>query len=135
MNMSVLRTKYLSDGVFGVMRSEDGQFQVDTIEHAYFQSGITGGTWAPKIPAGTYTCERRFSPHFGYEVFEITKVPNCTYIEIHIANTENDVHGCIGLGESLGTLNGLDAVLQSGIAFRDFMMIQRDVNFFQLTIT
>jgi hypothetical protein len=134
MNMQLTRTKYLSDGVFGILRSDDGQFQVDTIEHSYFVNGITGGTWMPKIPAGSYVCQRRFSPHFGYEVFEILNVPNCKYIEIHIANTENDVHGCIGLGESLGTLNGLDAVLQSGIAFHDFMMIQRDVNSFKLTI-
>ncbi len=135
MNMEMTRTKYLSDGIFGVIRSEDGQFQCDTIERAYFQSGLTGGTWAPKIPAGTYTCQRRMSPHFGYEVFEVMNVPNCTFIEIHIANTQNDLEGCIGLGEELGTLNGMDAVLQSGIAFKNFMMIHRDVNSFQITIT
>jgi Family of unknown function (DUF5675) len=131
MNMSLLRTNYLSDGVFGIMRSEDGQFQVDTIEHAYFQNGV----WLPKIPAGVYTCKRRNSPHFGYDVFEVTNVPNATYIEIHIANTQNDVHGCIGIGEQLGTLNGMDAVLQSGIAFRDFMSMQRDIDSFQLEVT
>lgn len=131
MNMTLTRTKYLSDGIFGVLRSEDGQFQLDTIEHAYFDHGV----WMPKIPAGTYICTRRDSPHFGYEVFQVMDVPNATYIEIHIANTENDVHGCIGVGEQLGTLNGLDAVLQSGMAFRDLMILQRGVHSFQLEVT
>lgn len=130
MNMTLTRTKYLSDGIFGVLRSEDGQFEVDTIEHAYFGQGV----WTPKIPAGTYTCTRRYSPHFGYQVFEVMNVPNATYIEIHVANTENDVHGCIGVGEKLGTLNGMDAVLQSGVAFRDLMFLQNGHTSFQLEV-
>lgn len=131
MDMILKRTKWLSDGIFGQLQSIDGQFQVDTIEHAY----PIGVHFISKIPLGVYICKRRLSPHFGYEVFEVTDVPNCTYIEIHIANTENDVQGCIGVGESLGTLNGFDAVLQSGEAFKNLMALQSGIQTFELTVT
>lgn len=130
MNITLTHSKWLNDGIFGEFKSEDGNFTCETIEHAYPMDGkITS-----KIPEGTYTCQRRQSPHFGYDVFEVMNVPNCSYIEIHIANTEKDVIGCIGVGEELGTLNGMDAILQSGQAFKAFMNLQSGIDSFVLTV-
>lgn len=130
MDMNLNRIHSLSDGIFDTFQSVDGSFQCNAIEHAYW----IDGAWTAKIPPGVYTCRRRMSPHFGYPVFEVLEVPNCTYIEIHIANTEKDVIGCIGLGEKIGTLNSQDAVLQSKKAFDAFMDLQEGVDEFQLTV-
>ena len=47
------------------------------------------------IPSGTYTCKRYVSKRFG-ETFEVTEVPNRTYILFHVGNfPEKDSHGCL----------------------------------------
>lgn len=126
----------LQDGIFGHLLKDDKSIFCHTIERAYLQAGL----YVPKLAAGSYTCERYFSPHFGYEVFRLLNVPPfqgaaVTFIEIHIANTESDLIGCIGLGEALGHLKGVDAVLQSRHAFERFMQLQKGVNTFRLTVT
>jgi hypothetical protein len=84
------------------------------------------------IPAGLdYLCQRTTYHTGGYETFEITGVPNRTRILWHVANTEEDVEGCVGPGKSLGIVNRKDedsgivipklAVLASKDAFADFM--------------
>lgn len=48
------------------------------------------------------------SPKFGPNMWEVSDVPNRTHILIHVANTSNNVLGCIGLGTSLyGDLAGV----------------------------
>ena len=130
MNMLLKRQEWLSDGILGILASEDLKSQWDTIEHAY----LVEGNWMPKIPVGVYKCIRYKSPHFGYYVFEITGVPNCTNIEIHIANTEAQVEGCVGIGKAFGKLSDEDAVLRSRDAFDEFMKLQTGVDEFQLTV-
>jgi hypothetical protein len=61
------------------------------------------------------------SPKRQYEVFELMNVPDRTAIEIHIANTMNDVEGCIGVGKSFGLLGDLPEVMFSTPAFQEFM--------------
>jgi hypothetical protein len=53
------------------------------------------------IPEGYYRLGRRNSPRFGPNVWEVLEVPNRTHILIHVANTADDVVGCIGLGSSV----------------------------------
>lgn len=60
------------------------------------------------IPTGLYVCRRTMYHRGGYETFEVTGVPDRSRILFHIANTEEDVAGCIGLGLYLGTLERLD---------------------------
>ena len=82
-----------------------------------------GGTVS--IPAGTYQLHRSMFYKHGYEAFEVTSVPARERILIHIANTEADVEGCIGLGLRFGKLlvAGVpsDAVVESRAAFARFM--------------
>lgn len=53
------------------------------------------------IPEGYYRLGRRNSPRFGPNVWEVLEVPNRTHILIHVANTADDVVGCIGFGSSV----------------------------------
>ena len=72
------------------------------------------------IPEDAYLCERTDSPRFG-ETFEVVGVPNRFGILFHVANFEENVQGCIGLGTDIGTINDRWAVLNSKDAFREFM--------------
>lgn len=84
----------------------------------------------PKIPAGVYKCVRFMSPHLGYEVFMLVDVPGHDHILIHIGNTWVDLDGCIAVGQR----RGVDSILDSRHAFEAFMMIQKDVQEFTLTV-
>lgn len=99
------------------MVREDGSVECQTIERAWAdnQQGMSC------IPAGTYPCSLRFSPHHGFAIFGVDAVPSRSDIEIHAANLPSQLLGCIALGESRGTLNGQDAVLASQAAVDTFM--------------
>jgi len=69
------------------------------------------------IPEGIYTAVRYMSPKRGYEVFELTNVPDRDAIEIHVGNYPKDTDGCILLGLEYGDC----AVGSSQLAFVKFM--------------
>lgn len=83
------------------------------------------------IPTGAYVCKRTMYNRGGYETFEVTGVPGRSFIKFHMANTEEDIEGCIGPGKFLGVLEKLDedtgerrhklAVMRSREAFEEFM--------------
>lgn len=84
------------------------------------------------IPSGTYTCKRYVSKRFG-ETFEVTEVPNRTYILFHVGNfPEKDSHGCLLVGSSL--MANTPAVASSKNAMAKFREILKDVESFQLHI-
>jgi hypothetical protein len=85
------------------------------------------------IPEGAYLCRRINSPNHG-ETFVVMEVPDRYDILFHVANTMNDVQGCIGIGSDFGFVNGLWAVIQSGAAFTDFMDYLEDDDEFILDI-
>ncbi|MGH7260144.1 MAG: DUF5675 family protein [Nitrospiraceae bacterium] len=80
------------------------------------------------IPAGTYTCVRTISPHFG-ETFEIADVPKRSHILFHKGNAPADTKGCVvvaekytgqqvgesaeGFAELMGKFNGRDSFILS----------------------
>ena len=64
------------------------------------------------IPQGTYTVTKFTSPSKG-RVFLVHDVPDRSMIEIHAGNTMEDVLGCICVGDALGSVHGLPAVLNS----------------------
>lgn len=85
------------------------------------------------IPTGTYACRLRQSPKFG-RVYEVTGVPNRSFILIHGGNFSGDVsrgytshvEGCILLGNRFGYLPNKAgamqrAVLASSVAVGAFM--------------
>jgi hypothetical protein len=73
------------------------------------------------IPEGDYYLKSYDSPKFGNSVIlyggSVSMFPHPEYprngILIHPANKSNELMGCIGLGDSLGTIGGKRAVLNS----------------------
>ena len=114
---------------YGTMAREDVTVECQTIERPWLdnQSGVSC------IPAGTYTCSLRFSPHHGFAVFGVDQVPNRSDVEIHAANLASQLLGCIALGESRGTLNGQDAVFSSQAAVDTFMAARQVAGYRELT--
>lgn len=114
-------------GVFGILSTEDGDQLCYTLERTFPQPD---GSLAPKMPVGTYQCRRYLSPHFGYVVFEICDVPGHDNIEIHKANWEYQLNGCVALGESVAE----PMLCESGRAFESFMTLQRGCDEFTLVV-
>lgn len=127
MNILLTRNKSLLYGIFGELKDEQNNILAVTLEHAFAQPD---GSFAPAVPVGTYTCERRRSPKFGYDLFILLDVPGHTYIEMHIGNVNSDSDGCILLGTYLGT----NCILDSRIAFNKFMSLQTGIDQFQMVI-
>jgi len=86
------------------------------------------------IPPGVYICKRITSPRHG-KTFEIEDVPGRTHILFHIGNTDSDTEGCLLLGRRPGYINGKRGILESRLAFYDFMTRLNGVDEFNLTIT
>lgn len=53
------------------------------------------------IPAGVYRAIRHHSPKFGPCLW-LQEVPGRTEVLVHVANSQTDVEGCIGLGSDYG---------------------------------
>jgi len=70
------------------------------------------------IPGGTYPLHRVNSPKFGPGMWEIGPVPNRSHILIHVANSVDDVIGCVGLGKTL--YPDLKGVGSSRVAIENF---------------
>lgn len=131
MNITLRRTDFRSDGIFGGFFLEDGTHFCATLEHAY----LIKANWMPKMAPGSYTCQRRHSPHFGYDVFEVMNVPNCTYIEIHVGNFQANSEGCVLIGETItDEPDGSRAITNSRVTFHNFMQMQVGLDTFQLTV-
>lgn len=75
------------------------------------------------IPAGVYELAPRRYNRGGYDAIEVLDVPDRTHVLIHVANTMNDVQGCIGPGLGLGFVADHWAVTNSRSAFNRTMEI------------
>lgn len=127
MDMRLKRDSFETAGIFGKLTSMDESCVVaTTLEHAFTYGDGIKAAMAP----GVYTCKRRLSPHFGYELFQIMNVPNRTFIEIHRGNYNRDSEGCVLLGSArVG-----DMVARSKEAFDAFMRLQAGLNTFTLVV-
>lgn len=84
------------------------------------------------IPDGNYKLKRVDSPKFGADFWEIADVPNRTHILIHVANTANNVQGCIGLGTTV--YNDLGGVGSSRVAIGEFYKLTSGLDEEDITI-
>src|SRR5262249_7757242 len=99
------------DGMFGVLLLKDSRGLLPfclTVELPW-RNNMEGLSC---IPAGRYNCALIQSPKFGV-VYQVLSVPNRTHVLIHYGNTEADTEGCIVLGQSYSTLNGMAAVVNA----------------------
>lgn len=88
-----------------------------TLEDAWIDNEVM----ASCIPDGLYLCKPRRFFKGGYDAIEVTGVPGRSTILVHKGNTDEDVSGCIVVGQRLGVLYGELAVLESTDAFRALM--------------
>jgi hypothetical protein len=133
MALILTRTEVTPDGVFGVLKLPNGQV-LRTMEDDWKDNQPNESC----IPAGVYGLRRTMFHKHHYETFQVMDVDGRDNILIHIANTENDVQGCIGVGMRVGYLwvrrdedtgqRGVTkrAVVESKEAFAEFMQAMRN---------
>lgn len=131
MNMTLKRTMFRDDGIFGELTGDGGQTIATTLEHSY--------DLKPKIPDGVYTCVRgTHALHDGvpFITFEITGVEGHSGLLFHQLNYNEESDGCVGLGKRLGwRLGGKTRMITfSKQAFEEFMELQKYVDSFELTV-
>lgn len=132
MNITLEKSRIGSDGAFGRFLNDKGSHVCFTLEHAYENAD---GTFFTKLPPGKYTCKRRMSPRFKYEVFQIMNVPGHDFMEIHKGNFNGDSDGCILLGENVRPQFSGDLMLhESAVAFDAFMELQSGIEEWELTV-
>jgi hypothetical protein len=131
--MRLQRLEQNDAGTYGLLLTDDEREVCHTLELPWQNN-------APRIsciPAGTYTCRRRWSNHFKLEVFEITGVPGRSDILMHPANYTRELLGCVALGTSFVDLNGdgVNDLASSRVAFTAFMKMMNGVQSFTLTVS
>jgi hypothetical protein len=115
-SFDLVRVAVHEDGAFGVLL-EDGLPFALTLERTYDESGRIQRV---KIPRGTWLCRSSYYHGGGYDTYEV-HVPGYRRLLFHKGNVEGDSEGCILLGRRAGKLNGQPAVLESRLAFDEFM--------------
>jgi len=117
-------------GVFGELELPN-DVSLCTVERPWFNNRPNISC----IPTGTYLCKPRRYFRGNYDTFEITAVKDRKYILFHKGNTQQDVRGCIALGTSLGAIHGSWAVINSAIAFKEFIEVMTGFKEFKLIIS
>ncbi len=105
---SLIRQASTPDGTLGIWFNQDGTELCKTIELPWLDNHPQTSC----IPAMLVRFEPFISPKHGH-VWVATNVPGRSEIEVHNANLAKQLLGCIGVGNSFGTLDGLPAVLNS----------------------
>ena len=128
MRLTLKRASFTEQGIFGYLFDEQGNQIAVTLERAFPVPG--SGLWQPAVISGLYTCQRRRSPRFRYDVFMLLDVPGHDFVEIHKGNWEENSTGCILLGT---TIDG-SMITESKIAFYKFMALLAGQDSFDLLI-
>lgn len=102
-------------GTFGTLTMPE--FRCYTVERPWLDNepGVSC------IPNGQYEVVPARFYRGDYDAYILIEVPDRELIKMHIANTMDDVHGCIGLGNQLGWVYEKWAVLNSRPTFALFM--------------
>lgn len=136
MNLTLINKTFEPFGIFGELMIEDGETIAVTLQHAYPTE--VPGIFSPKIPEGSYLCRRGThrleSMTHTFETFEVKGVYGHTNILFHVGNYPSDSSGCILLGERAIISGPNPMITNSREAFERFMILQRDVNEFTLTV-
>ena len=113
--VQVERFAYTPMGTFGRMKYKD--LTCYTVEKPWQNNAA----YTSCIPVGIYKLKLGRYHRGKYDCYELCNVPNRTLIKIHVANTANDLMGCIALGNRLGTVDNWWAVLNSTETHAKFM--------------
>lgn len=117
------RFAYSPMGTFGKIIAPSG-FSCFTVERPWMGNRQNISC----IPEGRYVLRKRYSPVVERtsggeftEGWQVTEVPERTFIMLHPGNHMEHVEGCIAPGLHLGFIQEKWAVTSSRIAFRDLM--------------
>jgi|SRR5271166_1222696 len=128
--MNLNRNSFEVSGIYGTLISDDGVFSCATLEHAFAQDD---GSYAPIIPAGTYTCTLGTFTLENYppgQYYQIMDVPGHTHVLIHFGNYNKNSDGCILVGATrVGNM-----ITNSDQTFKEFMYIQNGAESFELVV-
>ena len=114
-DFDLIRFPSLPEGAFGALLQDGFPFAF-TLERTFGQE--------VKIPKGLWPCQSTYFYRGGYDTYEIL-IPDHSRILFHKGNWEEDSEGCVLLGRRSGFLKGRPAVLESGLAFDEFMRRSR----------
>jgi hypothetical protein len=78
------------------------------------------------IPHGVYTLKWDRFHAGGYDCYQIEDVPGRSRILMHVANTETDLEGCVGLGREWGYIQKKWGVIHSTTTLRDFHLAMKE---------
>lgn len=136
MDLILQRTNTDNQGTFGELKDINGKLMAYTAEHAYQQDD---GSWAPKVPVGTYTCQRGQhqleSMKQPFITFQVMDVPGHSNILLHAGNwPQKDSDGCILLGDAITDSATGKMVTNSKVTWTDFMALETGLDTFSLTI-
>ena len=122
-DLELLRISVTADGAFGVLMIDGVPCGPVTLERTYaVAETVPNGPQYVKVPPGDYDCKMtRFYKGGGIETYEITGVVGHDRLLFHSGNMETDSDGCVLLGQRFGLLKGRPAVLESRLAFGQFM--------------
>ena len=115
------RLAFRPDGIFSVL-SLDGAPRFFTLEHAFASGGQ--GACLPIIPPGTYQCvlgAHKLAAGIPFQTYEVVGVAGHSGLLFHAGNVNADSEGCILLGGQTGFLGDSLEVLNSRLAFSQFM--------------
>ena len=120
---------YSTQGTFGVLRlrnynDSNKPYKFLTVERPWLDNKASVSC----IPEGRYELGlresgvvARTSGGMFKSGYEIKDVPGRTFIMMHVANTMDDLEGCVGLGLAPAFIKGKWAVSSSRSAFKQFM--------------
>lgn len=129
MNLIIERFAYSPMGAFGGARLGGASWY--SVEKPW----VNNAAQISCIPEGMYIATRYMSPTPGRGVvWQLNDVPGRSNIQIHAANRQQDVIGCIGLGTVLGAIDGEWAVLNSRTAMAEFTLATRDADQLRIEI-
>ena len=101
---TVIERKHIyEDRTIGGFYDEEGKFRWYTMEDKD-RKLEEGGVKIPgqtAIPRGRYKLELGWSPKRRGLVPFLRGVPQFTDIQVHVANTPDDVEGCVGVGKGI----------------------------------
>lgn len=91
------------------------------------------------IPKGSYSCHstsgRRTTGGMTIpRTYEVMNVPGRSGVLFHVGNTRRDSNGCILVGQRFDIINGELAVLNSQMAFKQFLDLLNGTVVFELEI-
>lgn len=113
--LQLIRTKTGVQGTFGKLVDETGMTIALTCERP-----ANNNQPMSCIPTGDYSVVTFNSPSKGKD-FLVQGVPHRSMIEIHKGNTIKDTQGCILVGKTKGSVDGLEAVLGSAVALEQLL--------------